>query len=626
MCGIVGLLRWSGAPIDPERLERAALSLRRRGPDDAGLWIDGPIGLGHRRLSIIDLSPTGRQPMFSADGRYVIVFNGEVYNFLELRQELDQRHPHAWRSMSDTEVILKAYAAWGPACVERFHGMFAFTIWDKTARTLFAARDRMGVKPFYYHQTPAGIAFASRPRAIRHLLPELSRDIDVQALRYYLEAGYVPAPYSIYTSIRKLPPAHFLFIDETGTRLARYWDPNSIKPEPAWEHRREEDLLDELDEIVSRCVRSRLVSDVPLGAFLSGGIDSSLVVAMMAKHSSEQVKTFTIGFEEQEFDESRHALAVAKHIGTDHRSEILCAEDVLQLVPTFLEEFDEPFYDSSAFSTMAVSRLARRYVTVSLSGDGGDELFGGYHYYRIIQALHRIQALPLAVRELAAGCVGMIPQHRFKLLMGAIRQPDHIAAYAFIRGIAKDFANLLHREVLGRTTGLAELFGRTASTFPHGLTAAECGMRIDLSHTLTDDYLQKVDVSSMAFSLESRDPLLDQDLVEWAMHLPLGWKVHGKTDKYLLRKLTYRYVPRELLDRPKRGFAVPIDSWLRGPLRAWAEERIENKAFFRELPLDQQTASALWKLHLAGGREVHPLLWALLCLLEFFEQEKSILG
>lgn len=624
MCGIVGLLCWSGAPIDPERLERAALSLRRRGPDDAGVWIDGPIGLGHRRLSIIDLSPTGRQPMLSADGRYVIIFNGEIYNFLELRKELDQRHPHAWRSTSDTEVILTAYAAWGPACVERFHGMFAFAIWDKTARTLFAARDRMGVKPFYYHQTSAGIVFASRPRAIRHLLPGLSRDIDVQALRYYLEAGYVPAPYSIYTSIRKLPPAHFLLVDEAGTRLARYWDPCSIQPELAWEHRREEDLLDELDEIVSRCVRSRLVSDVPLGAFLSGGIDSSLVVAMMAKYSTERVKTFTIGFAEQEFDESRHALAVARHLGTEHRSEILCAEDLLQLAPIFHEEFDEPFYDSSAFPTMAVSRLARRHVTVSLSGDGGDELFGGYHYYRIIQTLHLFRTMPPAMRELMARCVGLVPQHRFKLLAGALRQPEDIAAYAFIRGISKDFRSLLRYEVLDRTTGLAELFGRTASAFPHGLSAAEFGMRIDISHTLADDYLQKVDISSMAFSLESRDPLLDQDLVEWAMRLPLGWKIRGKTGKYLLRKLAYRYVPCELLDRPKRGFAVPIDGWLRGPLRSWAEERIEDSAFFQELPLDQQTASALWKLHLSGGREAHPLLWALLCLLEFFAQEKNV--
>lgn len=554
--------------------------------------------------------------MPSSDGRLVIVFNGEIYNFLELREQLNQSGVQ-WRSHSDTEVILAAYEAWGTACVEKLHGMFAFAIWDCRERVLFAARDRMGVKPFYYHYSPSCFSFASRPRALLALLPEVSRQIDEQALRLYLEAGYVPAPHSIYREILKLPPGHRLWLDGDRLTVERYWDFRQITPERAWKERREEDLLDELDELLSRSVRSRMISDVPLGVFLSGGIDSSLVAGAMVKRASGPVRTFTIGFEEQAYDESPHALAVSRHLHTEHHSERLKIDDLLGLLPAFLEEYDEPFFDSSAFPMMALSRMARRQVTVCLTGDGGDELFGGYGYYRIVQQLALFFTLPEKARRFGASLLEAMLQHKLKLLAEALRQPDLLAAFAFARSIAKDFDGALLPEVVARTEGMQALFSAASEGFPWDLSPSEQAMRLDALCTLPDDYLQKVDVASMAFSLEAREPLLDHDLVEWAMRLPLKWKLRGSENKYLLRRLAYRYVPRAVLDRPKQGFEVPLARWLRGPLKDWAAERLNSRKIFETIPLDQTKALKLFRLHCSGRRNAAPLLWAVLMLLEF---------
>ena len=623
MCGIVGLVDRFDSNVLPEKIRTAANLLYRRGPDDSGCWVEGNVGLAHRRLAILDLSSAGHQPMVSPDGRYAIVFNGEIYNFCELRRLL-AADGSVWRSQSDTEVILAAYAHWGSDCVKQFRGMFAFAIWDRKEQSLFAARDRMGVKPFYYHFSDKCFAFASRPRALLVLHSSITTEIDTQALRFYLESGYIPAPYSIHAQIRKLPPAHYMVIDGKGLKIERYWDFRQIPPEKSWEDRDEIELLDELEGVVSRAVKSRMISDVPLGAFLSGGIDSSLVVAMMAKHSSLPVKTFTIGFDDKHYDESGHALAVSQHLGTDHYCDHLGVDDLLQLMPTFSEEFDEPFFDSSAFPTMAVSRLARKHVTVSLSGDGGDELFGGYHYYQIAQRLGYLFNLPSALRRLMSISIRTLPQHQLQLLSGALQQNDVVSAFAFARSIAKDFHGVLLPELLGRTRSMRELFVETSRTFPTGLSPGEQGMRLDALYTLPDDYLQKVDVASMAYSLESREPLLDHELVEWAMKLPLKWKLRDGRNKYLLRKLTYRYIPQEILDRPKQGFGVPIEAWLRGPLKEWASERINDKGLFEIVPLDQTKVRELFELHCSGSRNVHPLLWAILMLLDFVAKQRSL--
>ena len=366
-----------------------------------------------------------------------------------------------------------------------------------------------------------------------------------------------------------------------------------------------------------------MVSDVPLGAFLSGGIDSSLIVAMMNKFTSKPIKTFTIGFEEKRYDESTPAKAVADYLGTEHYCERLSVNDLLQLVPTFFEEYDEPFFDSSAFPAMAVSRLARQHVTVSLSGDGGDELFGGYHYYKIVNWLKPVFQLNEGTRRHIAALINLAPHHNFKLLAGALQKKDIIEAFSFSRSILKDFSSIFMTDIAQKTMSGYELFFLTAQSFPQGLHPSEQGMRLDASHILPEEYLQKVDVASMTFSLESREPLLDHDLVEWAMKLPVNYKLRNNQNKYLLRKLAYRYIPKKILDRPKQGFAVPIDDWLRGALKQWAEERLYDSALFGNISINQSKIIELWNLHQSRKRNLHPLLWAVLSLLEFFKRNPA---
>ncbi len=402
MCGILGLFNPSGVRATPELFATALDRLKLRGTDDEGIWQDGCVLFGHRRLAIVDLSPTGRQPMESHDGRYVIIFNGEIYNHRELRPRLNAGR--AWRGTSDTETLLEAYRAWGVDCLQHINGMFAFAIWDRTERSLFVARDRVGVKPLYYFDHGGQFGFGSRPGALSALLNDGVLDIDPEALRAYLELGYVPAPLSFHRNIRKLPAGHYLLVNPRGVRRVRYWDFRSIKPEAAMRSRPEAELIEELDALIQSAVKLRLMSDVPLGAFLSGGVDSALVVAAMKTAGVGHPKAFTIAFRERAFNEGPAATRAAFHLGVDHIHETLGVESLLDLLPTYIQQYDEPFADSSAFPSMAVTRLARRHVTVALSGDGADELFGGYHYYPLID-----QLAPLLRRRA-----------RTKLLMGEL--------------------------------------------------------------------------------------------------------------------------------------------------------------------------------------------------------------
>lgn len=612
MCGIWGVF---GVDLPSDRGERAMRSLYKRGPDLQAQYAEPGLTLGHLRLAIIDLSANGAQPMHSACGRYVIVYNGEVYNFEALRAQIGDAYP--WRSHSDTEVILAAYLRWGEECLERFHGMFAFAVWDKHARSLFVGRDRLGVKPLFYHASQSTFAFASRPRVLFDLLPSLSQTLDRQALRYYYDSGYVPAPYSIYESVSKLEPGHYLIVDERGVTKRRYWSLAQVETDERLERADEQTLLDELDELVDRSVRQRLVSNVPVGAFLSGGIDSSLVAAMMMRHAGGPVKTFTIGLGDRRFDESEHAQAVAQHLGTDHRCERLEPDDLLALMPDYLEQYDEPFFDYSAFPVMAVSRMARREVKVSLSGDGGDEAFGGYHYYRLVRDLAPAFGMPSGLRKAVAAILRRMPKHQLRLLGGALQANGPVGAFAFMRSIVKDAVEIQSPALRGSTLSMAELFEAYSAQLPSSLGVVERSMRIDSAFTLPDDYLQKVDVGSMAFSIEARDPLLDHSIFEWAARLPLKWKLRGGVNKYLLRKLAYRYVPRDILDRPKMGFGVPMARWLRTSLRDWADGLLHGDSDFDALGLDRANVHALWGEHLAGRREAHTCLWSVLVMLQF---------
>ena len=619
MCGIAGAVNFNGARPNQETLLGAAALLARRGPDDAGWWGDESAGLAHRRLSILDTSAAGHQPMLSHDQRYVVVFNGEIYNFVALRGELGAAWQ--WRSHSDTEVLLAAYQQWGADCVHRFQGMFAFAIWDRQAHTLFAARDRFGVKPFYYAERNGEFLFASRPRALFALQPAITRSIDVQALRFHLEGGYIPAPYSFYRDIRKLGAGCRLFFDCHGLRSEHYWSPGTIAT--SRQEKTEAELLEELDVLVRAAVRARMVSDVPFGIALSGGIDSSLVAAVMASQSSGPLKSFTIGFAETEFDESPHAAAVAKFLGTDHHTEILRADDLLALLPEFFREFDEPFFDSSAFPSMALYRLAKRHVSVVVGGDGGDEIFGGYHYYRLVHALAPWYRLPLWLRSSLSRLGRLSSGHSMRLLAAAAARPDLVSAFAFMRSIAKDFPSVLTAEANRQTVSMETLFQHAVASFSAKLSPVERSMRLDMQHVLPEDYLQKLDLSSMAFSVEAREPLLDHHLAEWGMQLPLSWKIHGHSNKYLLRQLAYRYLPREMLDRPKQGFVVPIDQWLRTQLKDWASSLLHDRDLFARVPLDQQALLGLFELHQSRKRNVHPLLWSALMTLEFCRREQD---
>jgi len=617
MCGILGLFSPVGDLPETETFVGALDRLRLRGPDDAGTWRDEFALLGHRRLAIVDLSPSGRQPMESFDRRYVIVFNGEIYNHKDLRALL--RPLHAWRGTSDTETLIEAYRTWGVACLNRLNGMFAFAIWDRIDRTLFVARDRMGVKPLYYSDRNGHFGFSSRPSALTLLLGDGNLEIDPEAMRVYLELGYVPAPLAFDARVRKLPAGHYLLVNARGTRRVRYWDFRTIQIDPSMSRRPESELVEELDTLIKQAVKARLMSDVPLGAFLSGGVDSALVVAAMKSAGVEHPKTFTIGFKEEAYDEGPAAAKAAQYLGVDHVHETLDVNSLLDLLPSYIQEFDEPFADSSAFPTMAVTRLARRYVTVAFSGDGADELFGGYHYFPLMNRLAPVLRWRPNTKRHAARLFNALPLHRTKLLAGATRCHDTVALFHFLRSVGKDYPPLVSPDILKSTADSESWFAQYAAGFAMDLSAAETAMRLDCGLTLPDFFLQKVDVATMAFSLEARCPMTDYRLVEWAMRLPVDYKIRNGQTKYLLKKVLSKYLPHDCVYRPKMGFAVPLAQWLRGPLRSWAEELVHDDTLMSKLPLDKAQVRELLKQQASGKRESHPLVWSVLMLLCFVQ-------
>lgn len=613
MCGIVGVLDWRGCLAPPELFEECVARLRRRGPDDGGVWSDSLVQLGHRRLAVMDLSHAGHQPMMSFDRRFAIVFNGEIYNHRKLRESLAP--PGGWRGMSDTETLLEAYRVWGYRCLNRLNGMFAFAIWDTFERKLFLARDRLGVKPLYYSWRGGRLAFASRPGAMLPLCQDAGREVDVQALRNYLELGYIPAPRSFYQHVQKLRPGHFLEVRNAVVREDCYWDYRGIEPSPSWLHRPEGELVEELDERVRRATAIRLMGDVPVGAFLSGGTDSALVVAAMKAAGASTPKAFTIAFKEPAFDEGPAAALIAKHLGAEHVVTSLSVGDLLQHLPAYVEEFDEPFADSSAFPTMAVARLARRQVTVALTGDGGDELFGGYHYYQLVEQLMPLKRLPALARWPLVAVLSRLRSHRAKLLSGALHTGSQVNLFYYLRSYGKDFGPLLGEEALNRTLSSAVEFEQTALSMAPGLTGAEMGMRLDLALMLANGYLQKVDVATMASSLEARNPLLDYELVEWSLSLPVRFKVRAARTKYLLKKVLCRYLPASVVYRPKRGFGMPVGEWLRGPLREWSADLLYDRSLMDRVPIVPGRVQDLFLAHVRGERDAHPLLWAVLMML-----------
>ena len=630
MCGICGIY----APGSPEALASLAplvamnASLAHRGPDDHGLWTDATagVGLGHRRLAILDLSPLGRQPMLSASGRYVLCFNGEVYNFRLLRDELAPLG-HCFRGGSDTEVMLAAIEAWGLAeAVRRFNGMFAFALWDRQERSLSLVRDRLGVKPLYIGRIPGGVVFGSELGALR-AHPGFDQGLDRDALALYFRHNYIPGPHSIYASARKLLPGEIAVFTPQGETSARFWDADAVWRQGVADPFTggEAELTDELERLLTDAVALRLISDAPLGAFLSGGVDSSLVAALMQRQSARPVRTFSIGFAETAFNEAPYAREVARHLGCEHTELTVTARDMLELAPKMPGIYDEPFADSSQIPTALLCRLTRGHVTVALSGDGGDELFSGYERYPWSLRAHRLlSAVPGPLRQSALAVGRLVPQglwgllgplgHKLRWRLDALGVQGFEALYRHFVSHLKDPAQLV--------LGAHEPDYPARSPLPLGGTdeARRAWMSLaDLLGYLPDDILTKVDRASMAVALEARTPLLDYRVAEFAARLPMRLKVRGGQGKHLLRQVLYRHVPRALVDRPKMGFGVPLAAWLRGELRPWAEELLSPALVRRQGWLDAGFVSRLWAAFLAGEDNCCHSLWDVLMFQAWLE-------
>jgi len=657
MCGIAGF--WgppSTAGAMRPVLESMAEAMRHRGPDAQGHWTDEAAGLGlaHARLSIIDLSPAGAQPMASADGRLVAAYNGEIYNYMDIRGELERAGlaPGAgWRGHSDTELLLEAVAAWGlEAALERCVGMFALALWDRAERRLTLVRDRLGIKPLYYGWAASAseptLVFGSTPAPLRRH-PDFQSNVDRDALCAYLRTLYVPAPLCIYKGLRQLEPGRLLTV--TAEDLARRRLP---EPEPWWSLRAvaeagqadlfagsEAEAETELEALLADAVGLRMIADVPLGAFLSGGVDSSTVAALMQEQSERPVKTFTIGSTEADYDESGQAAAVARHLETDHTFLRLTPAQTRECIPLMPRFFDEPFADASQIPTYLVSRLARDTVTVSLSGDGGDELLGGYNRHVIGPGLWRkLRTAPGPVRSalslaLAAGLDrpaaallefrqrNLPPDQREHILRDKLQK----LCVAMSARNREDFYRRLCSWWTAPETVAAG--GRVPTTllddpsaWPDIRDFAQWMMTMDLGTYLPDDILTKVDRSSMAVSLEARVPLLDHRVVEFAHRLPTAMKIKDGKGKHLLRRVLHKRVPMELVERPKQGFGVPIDAWLRGPLRDWAEQLLDEGRLRREGYLRPGPVRRAWRDHLSGraNRQYH--LWGVLMFQAWLEE------
>ena len=621
MCGIVGI--WGPLHNKRSLIECACDDMKHRGPDSRGFWEDPDAGLalGHVRLAIIDTSPAGHQPMQSACGRYVLILNGEIYNHLELRKTLEQSgDAPSWRGHADTETLLACFVAWGiERSLKAATGMFAIALWDRQENVLTLMRDRMGEKPLYAGFIGDNFVFASELKALAKL-PGLDTRPDRRALSMLLRHNYIPAPWSIYPQIRKLSPGSWMQLNEAQRRIKdmpvsrSYWSAALVAQEAReTPHNFSSDdaAIDALDEVIDAAIQRQMIADVPLGAFLSGGVDSSTIVALMQRSSAQPIKTFSIGFEDPKYNEAQHAEAVARHLGTDHSEHYVSDRDALNLVPSLPAIYDEPFADSSQIPTLLVTKMARRHVTVALSGDGGDELFTGYgRYFRVAEWWKRREAVPAFLRRPAAASLRRLeawaPSDRYRARAGKLAR---VLAAGHEGELYREFVTYWHdpSEVLIDAETPPDLFDEVPQDdlFPT-MTL------LDVQTYLPDDILVKVDRAAMAASLETRVPLLDHHVYAFARRLAHHHHVRDGQGKWLLRQLLYRHVPREMIERPKKGFSVPLGQWLRGPLRDWAESLLEPSRLRQQAIFHEAVVTRKWQEHLTGRRDWSKHLWGIL--------------
>ncbi|MCR9137519.1 MAG: asparagine synthase (glutamine-hydrolyzing) [Alphaproteobacteria bacterium] len=647
MCGIAGFLDAGTGQGDGSLAicHKMADALAHRGPDDSGVWHDHEAGifLAFRRLSIIDLSAAGHQPMMSANGRYVMIYNGEIYNHRDLRRQLDAQCSNSWRGSSDSETLLAAIENWGfDEALERSNGMFALALWDREKRQLTLARDRFGEKPLYYGWQGDVFLFGSELKAFRQH-PQFEGIIDRESLCLYLRYNCIPAPNSIYRQIHKLPPGSKAEIDLRLREpvITQYWSPaDHVRQDlpDATDHEQDDSVVEQFSALLDKSVSRQMIADVPLGAMLSGGIDSSLIVSCMQAQSQRPVNTFTIGFDDDGFSEAKFARRIAAHLGTHHEELVIRPLDARDVIPSLPHIYDEPFSDSSQIPTYLVSRLARQHVTVALTGDGADELFGGYNRYRISEGLWpKIGRIPFPIRSLSANLLNMVPAsalnraggmlgtvdsnsyrwgnlaYKSSKLSGALSSKTIDDYYLSLLSHWRDPAAIVVDGTEPRRTGI------DSNDMPAQLSDTERMMLGDMTGYLPDDILVKVDRASMAVSLETRAPYLDRELAEFALGLPFPYKIREGRSKWIMREALTRYVPANLLERPKMGFAVPIGDWLRGPLREWAEElldenRLRREAFFDPVPIREK-----WGEHLAGKSDWQYHLWDVLMFQAWLE-------
>jgi len=657
MCGIAGIL--SSERVDEQSVARMIRPLAHRGPDDEGIWFDSEvgIGLGHRRLAIVDLSPAGHQPMHSADGRFVLNFNGEIYNHADLRKALEAEGAvpeGGWRGHSDTEVFLQGIVTWGLAqTLERSAGMFAFALWDRRERRLSLVRDRFGEKPLYYGWAGRDFLFGSELKALR-AHPRFEDAIDRGALRLYAARTYIPAPLSIYRRVFKLPPGCILELGPDGARspveeppeeggrgalrLTRYWSYRKVVQSGLADPIADEDaVLPELERVLARAIQDQSMADVPVGAFLSGGIDSSTICALYQKYSSIPVRTFSIGFEEAGFNEAEDAKRVAGHLGTLHQERYVTVRETRDVIPMLPTMYDEPFADSSQIPTHLVSRFAREQVTVALTGDGGDELFAGYNrHFAAPRLWEQLRRVPQPVRAITGAPLSLVPSQVWSSLGSVVpgtRAPHFgskvqkaLRLAASARSLDEIYLSFLDEwshepsPVIGGAGSGAGFDLDVGVAVPDAVRMMYC----DAVTYLPDDILAKVDRASMAVSLETRVPYLDHRVAEFVARIPLELKVRKGRGKHILRRLLYGLVPRDLVERPKAGFAIPVGEWIKGPLRPWAEDLLDPAAMGADGWFDPGIVRRRWHDHLSGRRDSTPALWSILMFQAWLRERQGV--